>query len=86
MVKYGKGVIILTEYVRKIDKLGRIVVPMEYRKRCGLDIDDEASITEENGRIIIKRKIPACKLCGATEKLNSEVSLCEECIKRVKNL
>ncbi len=86
MVKYGKGVIILTEYVRKIDKLGRIVVPMEYRRRCGLDIDDEASITEENGRIIIQRKIPACKLCGAVENLNLKISLCEKCIEKVKKL
>ncbi len=76
----------MTEYVRKIDKLGRIVVPMEYRKRCGLDIDDEASITEENGKIIIQRKIPSCKLCGATKNLNSDILLCEKCIEKVKKL
>ena len=76
----------MTEYVRKIDKLGRIVIPMEYRKKAGLEIDDEASITEENGRIIIERKTPSCKICGSEEKLNKEFSLCQQCIDRIKNL
>ncbi len=76
----------MTEYVRKIDKLGRIVIPMEYRKKAGLEIDDEASITEENGRIIIERKTPSCKICGSEEKLNKEFSLCQQCIDKIKNL
>ena len=37
----AKGVIKMTEYVRKIDKLGRIVIPMEYRKKAGLESEDE---------------------------------------------
>lgn len=74
----------MTEYVRKIDKLGRIVVPMEYRKKAGLDIDDEASITEENGKIIIQRKIPSCKICDSTENLNNKFSLCQKCIDEIK--
>ena len=75
----------MTEYVRKIDKLGRIVIPMEYRKKAGLDIDDEASITEENGRIIIERKTPSCKICGSEENLNFKFSLCQKCIDEIKN-
>ncbi len=76
----------MTEYVRKIDKLGRIVIPMEYRKKAGLEIDDEASITEENGRIIIERKTPSCKICGSEENLNKDFSLCQQCIDKIKNL
>ena len=76
----------MTEYVRKIDKLGRIVIPMEYRKKAGLEIDDEASITEENGRIVIARKTPSCKICGSEENLNKEFSLCKKCIDKIKNL
>lgn len=76
----------MTEYVRKIDKLGRIVIPMEYRKKACLEIDDEASIKEENGRIIIERKTPSCKICGSEENLNKEISLCQNCIDKIKNL
>lgn len=76
----------MTEYVRKIDKLGRIVIPMEYRKKAGIEIDDEASITEENGRIIIQRKTPSCKICGSEENLNKEFSLCQKCIDIIKKL
>lgn len=74
----------MTEYVRKIDKLGRIVVPMEYRKKAGLDIDDEASITEENGRIIIQRKTPSCKICGSEENLDKKFCVCEKCLAEIR--
>lgn len=75
----------MTEYVRRIDKLGRIVIPMEYRKRVGLEIDDEASIIEENGKIVIQKKTPSCKICGSDENLNEEFSLCQKCIDKIKN-
>lgn len=75
----------MTEYVRRIDKLGRIVIPMEYRKKVGLEIDDEASIIEENGKIVIQKKTPSCKICGSDENLNEKFSLCQKCIDKIKN-
>ena len=38
---------------RKIDKLGRIVIPKDFRKALGVDIDTEVSIRLTDGVIMI---------------------------------
>ena len=38
---------------RKIDKLGRIVIPKDFRKALGVDIDTDVSIRLTDGIIII---------------------------------
>lgn len=76
----------MTEYIRKIDSLGRIVIPVDYRKKAGIYDTGEARITEENGRIIIERVHPTCKICGAEGKLNNELGICPDCIEKIKNL
>lgn len=76
----------MTQYIRKIDSLGRIVIPVDYRKKAGLYDFDEAKITEENGRIIIERAAPVCKICGGSEELDGEFGLCAECVRKIKKL
>ena len=39
---------------RKIDKLGRIVIPKDFRKAMGVDIESEVEIRLINGELIIK--------------------------------
>lgn len=75
----------MTEYVRKLDSLGRLVLPADYRKKAGIGADGEVRITECDGKIIIEKLHPACKICGETEKLNKKFQLCENCIKEIKN-
>ena len=41
--------------IRKIDKLGRIVIPKDLRKALSLTFDTEVEITVENGTIILKK-------------------------------
>jgi len=56
-----------TGMVRKVDELGRIVVPIELRRT--LDIGDKDSLeifTDEKGRIILKKYVPkmSCQISG----------------------
>ncbi len=76
----------MTQYVRKLDHMGRIVLPAEYRRKTGIDDMSEVRITESNGKIIIERLSPYCKICGAEENLNDKMSVCEECIAKIKSL
>lgn len=76
----------MTEYVRKIDSLGRIVIPVDYRKKAGIYDTGEARITEENGKIIIEKLHPDCKICGAEGKLDEQFGICPKCIEAIKGL
>ena len=76
----------MTQFVRRLDHMGRLVVPAEYRKRIGIDVLDEVRITEKDGKIIIEKLTPGCKICGSEEGVNTEMGVCEECIAKIKSL
>lgn len=54
-----------TGIVRRIDELGRIVLPIELRKSMSLDQKgDSVEIFIDEDKIILKKYQPACIFCG----------------------
>ena len=43
------------KFVRKIDKLGRIVIPKDVRLMANVDLTDAVEITLENGAVVLKK-------------------------------
>ena len=70
----------------KIDKLGRVVITVSYRKELNIDTDTEVKITLSDGQIVIKPFHSSCLLCGRAIENNIEVALCTDCIEKVKSL
>ncbi|RKQ85647.1 AbrB/MazE/SpoVT family DNA-binding domain-containing protein [Brockia lithotrophica] len=58
-----------TGIVRKIDELGRIVIPSDIRRELGLGERDLVEIAVERDAIVIRRFEPACVFCGSREDL-----------------
>ena len=76
-----------TGIVRKVDNLGRIVLPSEMRQ--SLDIRDGSGAVEiftDNGRIILQKYTPGCIFCGSVENLHffNENRVCKDCIAKIK--
>lgn len=77
-----------TGIVRKIDKLGRIVLPVDLRRTMDMSIQDAIEIYTEQDKIILKKYKNTCMLCGNTEQ-NDLISfdnkyLCKDCIDKLK--
>lgn len=55
-----------TGIIRKVDDLGRIVIPIELRRVLGIDIKDPVEIFVEDDKIILKKYVPnnACTITG----------------------
>lgn len=53
-----------TGIVRKIDDLGRVVLPKELRRTLGIEERDPLEIFIEDNTIILKKYQPACMFCG----------------------
>ena len=53
-----------TGIVRKVDELGRIVLPIELRRTLDIAERDELEIYMEGDRIILQKFEPACIFCG----------------------
>lgn len=77
-----------TGIVRRVDDLGRIVLPMELRRTLDIRVKDPLSITVEGDRIVLQRPRDVCALCGQADDVVSvkERSLCSACIDTVKRL
>lgn len=76
----------MTQFVRRVDKMSRIVIPAEYRKKTGIEEMTEVRITEVDGKIVIEKLTPLCKICGSADSVNSELTVCKDCIEKIKSL
>ena len=54
---------------RKVDDLGRIVVPVEFRRLLDIHEGDELEVTLEDDRIVLSRVDARCALCGRGDDL-----------------
>jgi len=71
-----------TGIVRKVDTLGRIVLPIELRRTLGIGELDPLEIFVDGEKIILRKYEPACTFCGnATDvKRFGGKMVCGECI------
>ena len=77
-----------TSIMRKVDPLGRVVIPKELRK--AFDIKENVDLIEiyvEGDKIILKKFVPGCIFCGKEGELvefNGK-QICKKCIKDMAN-
>jgi transcriptional pleiotropic regulator of transition state genes len=76
----------MTGIARRVDQLGRIVVPAEFRKLLGIDADDQLEMRVEDGRLILRKVTPACALCGSPDDLMSvhDRFVCNTCANKIR--
>ncbi len=76
-----------TGIVRKIDELGRIVLPIELRRTLSLDVKDPLEIfVDDDNTIVLKKYEPACIFCGDARNVVSYKgrNICSNCINDIK--
>lgn len=74
-----------TGITRKVDELGRIVLPIELRRVNGIDVKDTIEIYTEDDKIILKKYAPACMFCGEAADVVSYKgkNICPACAKEI---
>ena len=72
-----------TGIVRKVDELGRIVIPKELRKKFCIEEKDGLEIYVEDDRIILKKYEPSCVFCQNVDNVVDfhGRNVCPDCIK-----
>lgn len=71
-----------TGIVRKVDELGRVVLPIELRRTLGIDEKDALEIYVDKEKIILKKYEPACVFCGNAGDVQNfkGKNICRECL------
>ncbi|MGI6327958.1 MAG: AbrB/MazE/SpoVT family DNA-binding domain-containing protein [Dethiobacteria bacterium] len=75
-----------TGIVRKVDELGRVVIPIELRRTLGINIKDALEIYVDGEKIVLKKYEPACIFCGSADHVRqfSGRIVCQECIDKME--
>lgn len=70
-----------TGIVRKVDELGRIVLPIELRRKMSIAVRDPLEIYVDGDCIILKKYEPACIFCGNSNSISTYKSklICKKC-------
>ncbi|MFR0045445.1 MAG: AbrB/MazE/SpoVT family DNA-binding domain-containing protein [Clostridium butyricum] len=75
-----------TGVVRKVDELGRIVLPIELRRSLDIAEKDALEIYVDGEQVILKKYEPACVFCGEARDISNYKgkNICSECMKDIK--
>lgn len=72
--------------MRKIDDLGRVIIPAEMREKLNIHSENEVDISMQGNNIIINKHEFGCVFCGAVDNLVrlNDKAVCRECIDKLK--
>ena len=76
-----------TGIVRKVDELGRIVLPIELRRTLDISEKDTLEIYVEGSAIVLRKYRPSCIFCDSTRVVFQfqGKNLCPRCLKELRN-
>jgi len=74
-----------TGVIRRIDELGRVVIPIEIRTQFGITEKDPMEIFVDGSSIILKKYEPNCIFCGNSKKLieYENKPICKKCANNI---
>ena len=77
-----------TGIVRKVDELGRVVIPIEIRNKFDIAEKDPIEIYVDGSSIILKKYEPNCIFCGKPKNLIAykDKLVCSKCAQKLSNL
>lgn len=74
-------------FVREIDSVGRVVLPMQIRKELGIvERGSKVEMFSDGKQIILKKAIDCCIFCKAESELNEFEGkyICKTCLDKIK--
>ncbi len=75
-----------TGIVRKIDELGRIVLPIELRRTLDIGEKDQVEIYVEQDTVVLKKYKTTCVFCNSSENVVDfkGKNICADCIAQIR--
>jgi len=77
-----------TGIVRKVDELGRVVIPIELRRTLQIAEKDPLEIYVDGEKIILKKYEPACIFCGNADnvRIYRDKNICTSCLEEMRHV
>ena len=74
-----------TGIVRRVDELGRVVLPIELRRTLDIELRNPLEIYVEGDMVILKKYEPACIFCGEAKDVSDfkGKNICAHCVQEI---
>lgn len=74
-----------TGIVRRVDELGRVVIPIELRNKFDIQVKDPIEIFVDGTSIVLKKYEPNCIFCGNSKNLisHNDKLVCSKCAEKI---
>ena len=74
-----------TGYVRQIDPVGRLVLPMDIRMKLGLTNKAFVEFFIDGNTVVLRKYHPACIFCDSADDIVQlgEKNVCKKCIEKL---
>ena len=75
-----------TGIVRRVDNLGRVVLPIELRRTFDINIKDDVEIYIDGDSVVLKKYKESCIFCNNVDDLQPFKTkfICPDCLKDLK--
>ena len=70
-------------FMRKVDNLGRIVIPKELRTKYGLFAGGDITFEDNGDGVLVKSCEGLCRICGGFPDGGLSVPLCKWCVQKI---
>ncbi|MCL6446496.1 MAG: AbrB/MazE/SpoVT family DNA-binding domain-containing protein [Alicyclobacillus sp.] len=76
-----------TGIYRKVDELGRVVLPIELRKTMGIGVGDSLEVFVDGHRIVLQKYERGCMFCGEMAGISEYRGrwVCRQCLRELRN-
>jgi len=76
-----------TGIIRRVDDLGRIVLPIELRRTLGIGERDPLEIFVQEDLIVLRKSSLVCIFCGSDDNVEDFMNkgICQECRATLKS-
>lgn len=70
---------------RKVDRLGRVVLPVEIRRSLGIEVGDLIDVSIDGQRVVMRKVARGCTFCDSPDQLRefADRLICEACVTRL---
>lgn len=77
-----------TGIVRRVDDLGRVVIPIEIRRNFDVNIGDSMEIYVDGQHVLLRKYQPQCIFCSEAKGVKNfrGKNMCPKCIEELKNI
>ena len=85
--KKGGGGMQTPVMVRRVDKLGRVVIPIELRRMMEFDTGQDLLLLVRDGELVLRKFTPGCIFCDALGEMvvYQGKNVCRACLKKLQN-